>query len=408
MAIIVQKYGGSSVADIEKLRRVASLAVACKRAGNDVVIVVSAMGKTTDGLLAQANSMSSNPDRRELDMLLSVGERVSMSLLAMAIKDLGEQAISFTGSQSGIITNDRHADARIIEVRPFRIQDELARGRMVIVAGYQGVSYRKEVTTLGRGGSDTTAVALAAALGAERCEIYSDVDGIYSADPRLAPQARKLDTLSHAEMQELAEAGAKVLNAQAVEFARKAGIAIYARKTGDPSEGTMVRKDAPVAASGVRSIAQRAAVMTLEAEVSADELLAALDEHHAPADLLWMTGPSSVRALLALENLHGVDVLRGLLEKRFGGRLKMHQDHGAVSLVGDGLGATHKVLRRTLAVMKEAGLPVHWVSMGALRLCLTTDSAHIPAAVAVLHKTFVEDPLAPAALTSGSSQTQNR
>src|SRR5262245_28921925 len=145
MAIIVQKYGGSSVADIEKLRRVAAQAVACKRAGNEVVIVVSAMGKTTDGLLAQANAMSANPDRRELDMLLSVGERISMSLLAMAIKDLGEQAISFTGSQSGIITNDRHADARILEVRPFRIEDELARGRMVIVAGYQGVSYRKEV-----------------------------------------------------------------------------------------------------------------------------------------------------------------------------------------------------------------------------------------------------------------------
>src|SRR5512144_1464617 len=227
MAIVVQKYGGSSVADVDRLRAVADRVMRTRRAGHDVVVVVSAMGDTTDDLLGMAKQVSANPDRRELDMLLSVGERISMALLSIAIRELGGDAISFTGSQSGIITNDRHVDARIIEVRPFRVQDELARGRVVVIAGYQGVSYTKEVTTLGRGGSDTTAVAMAAALGAEYCEICSDVDGVFSADPRVVPAARKLEAISYDEMQELAEHGARVLNPQAVEFARKAGIAIY-------------------------------------------------------------------------------------------------------------------------------------------------------------------------------------
>jgi uridylate kinase len=191
MPIVVQKYGGSSVADVDRIRQVAERVMRTQQAGYDVAVVVSAMGDTTDELLALARKVSPNPARRELDMLLSAGERISMALLSMAIRELGGDAISFTGSQSGIITNDRHVDARIIEVRPFRVQDELARGRVVVIAGYQGVSYRREVTTLGRGGSDTTAVAMAAALGAEWCEICSDVDGVYTTDPRIVPQARK-------------------------------------------------------------------------------------------------------------------------------------------------------------------------------------------------------------------------
>ncbi len=229
MPIIVQKYGGSSVADVARLKQVAARVMRTREAGHDVVVVVSAMGDTTDDLLALAKQVSANPDRRELDMLLTAGERISMALLSMAIRELGGDAISFTGSQSGIITNDRHVDARIIEVRPFRIQDELARGKIVVIAGYQGVSYRREVTTLGRGGSDTTAVAMAAALGAEYCEICSDVDGVYTADPRVVPAARRIGTLSYEETQELAESGAKVLNAEAVAFAKDKGIAIYAR-----------------------------------------------------------------------------------------------------------------------------------------------------------------------------------
>src|SRR6476469_7989310 len=252
MAFIVQKYGGSSVADVDKLKYVAHRVMRTLDQGHQVVVVVSAMGDTTDDLLAMAKNVSPNPDRRELDMLLSAGERISMALLSMAIRELGGDAISFTGSQSGIITNDRHVDARIIEVRPFRVQDELARGRVVVIAGYQGVSYRREVTTLGRGGSDTTAVAMAAALGAEYCEICSDVDGVYSADPRVVPEARRIPTLSYAETQEMAESGAKVLNAQAVEFAKERGIAIYARATASPlpgadpsADGTVVRRHPP-------------------------------------------------------------------------------------------------------------------------------------------------------------------
>src|SRR5437868_15173444 len=234
MKIVVQKFGGSSVADLARIGRVADRIVATRRAGYQVCVVVSAMGKTTDQLLALANEVSPSPPRRELDMLLSVGERTTMALLAIALHQRGVDAISFTGSQSGILTNDRHFDARIIEVRPFRIEDELARGRIVIVAGYQGMSYKREITTLGRGGSDTTAVALAAALGAERCEIYSDVDGVYSADPRVVPDAQHLPELDHATLQEMAECGAKVVCAQAIEWARRAGIAIYARSTFDP------------------------------------------------------------------------------------------------------------------------------------------------------------------------------
>ena len=237
MAVVVQKYGGSSVADVTRLRKVADRIMQTRRQGHDVVVVVSAMGDTTDELLALAKQVSPNPDRRELDMLLTAGERIAMALLSMAIREQGGNAISFTGSQSGIVTNDRHVDARIIEVRPFRVQDELARGKIVVVAGYQGVSYRREVTTLGRGGSDTTAVAMAAALGAEYCEICSDVDGVYTADPRVVRGAKRIGTLSYEETQELAESGAKVLNAQAVEFAKEKGIAIYARATSGPLPG---------------------------------------------------------------------------------------------------------------------------------------------------------------------------
>lgn len=231
MSVIVQKYGGSSVADSEKIIAVAKRIVETKQRGFDVVVTVSAMGKTTDQLLERAYSVSKEPERRELDMLLSVGERISMSLLAMAIKDLGYQAISFTGSQSGIITDTSHVNAKILEIKPVRILEALSEGKIVIVAGYQGVSVNKEVTTLGRGGTDLTAVALAAALKAEYCEICSDVDGVYSADPRTIKTAKRIDEISFDEMLELSMAGAKVLYSEAVEYAKQAGIQIYASST---------------------------------------------------------------------------------------------------------------------------------------------------------------------------------
>src|SRR5213595_3947096 len=279
MSIVVQKYGGSSVSDVTRIRKVAERVMRTRREGHDVVVVVSAMGDTTDELLALAKQVSPNPDRRELDMLLTAGERIAMALLSMAIRELGGDAISFTGSQSGIITNDRHVDARIIEVRPFRVQDELSRGRIVVVAGYQGVSYRKEVTTLGRGGSDTTAVAMAAALDAEYCEICSDVGGVYSADPRVVPEARRIGTLSYEETQEMAESGAKVLNAQAVEFAKQRGIAIYARATSGPlpgadpsADGTVVRKNPPRMPGTVVGVTSERDVIVLQADAKPSDV----------------------------------------------------------------------------------------------------------------------------------------
>ncbi len=262
MSIVVQKYGGSSVASPDKIRLVAKRIVETKKQGHDVVVVVSAMGSTTDELLKNANAVSNAPSRRELDMLLSCGERASMALLSMAVINLGYEAISFTGSQAGVMTNDRHSDASIIEVRPVRVQDELSRGKVVIVAGFQGVSYKREITTLGRGGSDTTAVALAAALSAEYCEICSDVDGVYTADPRVVSAAQLLDGLSHEEMIESAAHGAKVLHAEAVEFARLSGIALYARATTGSGRGTRIDNAATAGSFVVSSLSPVCMVAT--------------------------------------------------------------------------------------------------------------------------------------------------
>src|SRR5262250_1249953 len=335
MAIIVQKYGGSSVADVGKLKYVAERVMQTARAGHQVVVVVSAMGDTTDELLSLAKQVSPNPERRELDMLLTAGERISMALLSMAIRELGGEAISFTGSQSGIITNDRHVDARIIEVRPFRVQDELARGKIVVVAGYQGVSYRREVTTLGRGGSDTTAVAMAAALDAEYCEICSDVDGVYTADPRVVAAARRIGTLSYEETQELAESGARVLNAQAVEFAKEKGIAIYARATrgplpgADPSaDGTVVRKHAPRMPGTVVGVASERDVIVLTADRDSAAVLEVLDQLQIAGKQLHVGG-GRLTLVISRENLHEEPRLRAALDARF---------HDAAR-IADGLGA---------------------------------------------------------------------
>ena len=252
MACIVQKYGGSSVADVGRLQKIAGAIADLKHTGADIAVVVSAMGKTTDQLVAMSREISPDPPRREMDMLLSTGERITMAMLCIALHELGVAAVSLTGSQAGIITNDRHNDAQVIEVRPFRVQDEMANGKVVIIGGFQGVSYRRDITTLGRGGSDTTAVALAAALDAERCEIYSDVDGVYSADPSFVPDARHLPEVSFPVMQEMSTAGAKVLHASAVQFAKEKNIAIYARATFSPGRETIIRQLSPGRSPGSR------------------------------------------------------------------------------------------------------------------------------------------------------------
>lgn len=385
---VVLKFGGSSVATVDKLRSVARQVVARKRAGWDVVVVVSAMGASTDHLLAQARAVAGEPDRRELDMLLSVGERIAMALLAMAIRDAGLEAVSLTGSQSGIITTASHAQARIMEVRPFRVEDELEAGRVVIVAGYQGVSYAREITTLGRGGSDTTAVALAAALEAEACEIYSDVDGVYTADPRLVPAAQRLDALGHEEMQELAEAGARVLNAQAVEFAKDAGIAIYARETGSDAAGTVIRRNAPRPSSGVRGLAHQPRVLAASARdvapARAEALLEALAELGAePRGYRHDPGPSGAGPLgfvLALEDLHAPDSARRAIEAHLGPS-SARDDLGALALVGTGIGRRPDLLVRATRAAGE----VLGVSTSSFRVSLLVPALQLSAAARRLH-----------------------
>jgi aspartate kinase len=403
MPVVVQKYGGSSVADVQKLRRVAERVVATRRQGHDVVVVVSAMGDTTDELLAMAKQVSPNPDRRELDMLLSAGERISMALLSMAIRELGGDAISFTGSQSGIITNDRHVDARIIEVRPFRVQDELARGRIVVIAGYQGVSYRKEVTTLGRGGSDTTAVAMAAALDAEYCEICSDVDGVYSADPRVVPAAHRIGVLSYEETQEMAEAGAKVLNAQAVEFAKEKGIAIYARATAGPlpgadpsADGTVVRLSPPRMPGTVVGVASEKDVIVLEADTGSAELLALLDERSVAGKQLHTFGDRST-LVISRENLHDEARLKDALDARLGGRARLVDGLGAVSAVGAGINASYANVRAGTEALREQGIDAHGTATSSFRITWLMPRARTDEAVRALHARFIEQrrPLLP-------------
>ena len=400
MSVVVQKYGGSSVADPEKLRTVAARIMATRASGHDVCVVVSAMGDTTDELLASAKRLSADPPRRELDMLLSAGERISMALLSIAIRELGGDAISFTGSQSGIITTDRHSDARIIEVRPFRIQDELARGRIVVVAGYQGVSKRKEITTLGRGGSDTTAVALAAALDAEWCEICSDVDGVYSADPRLVPAAQRRAELGYEEMQEMAAAGARVLNAQAVEFAKEKGIAIFARATASApmadsaaASGTVVRKIAS-RAGAVAAVVGESRVLVLHASVAPAEILAFLDAQGVSGKQVHFVqqpgGPSALTLVVSSENLHNEEHLRHELAKRFGADATLQDGFGAVSAIGTGINATHENTLKGSAVLADAKIEVLGLATSSFRISWLVPGGRANDAVRALHAAFIE------------------
>lgn len=384
MGILVQKFGGSSVSDVDKIKAVAKKIVATKESGYDLVVVVSAMGDTTDHLLEMAKAINGAPSKRELDMLLSVGERISMALLSMAVHAHGHKAISLTGSQCGIITTDSHSNAKIMDVRPFRVQDELEKGHIVIVAGYQGTSYRREVTTLGRGGSDTTAVALAAALGAEACEIYSDVDGVFSADPRVVLNAKQLESLTYEDMLEMARSGAKVLNEDAVAFAQNAGIALYARSTHLPeSKGTIVRPD------GFDEKAKRAENGMVSGSVS----------HFN--DGLWIEGPrhtlevlgaytavfidihrDSVSAYLNKENIHDLEALRGRL-----GASGVHvEDLGLVSVVAEAIGGSPSLVEAIL-VDSEAFHPKA-ISTSRSRVSVVVDKNSVRELANTLHERF--------------------
>ena len=383
LAIVVQKYGGSSVADPEKIRQVARHVAATQQSGRDVVVVVSAMGKTTENLLALARSVATEPPRRELDMLVSTGERVTMALLSMALTELSVAAVSFTGSQSGIITNDRHFDAEIIEVRPQRIWDELARGRVVIVAGYQGMSEQREITTLGRGGSDTTAVALTAALGAEQCEIYSDVDGIYSADPRSVPEARHLPTIDYETMQEMAESGAKVLNARAVAWAKRHRVVIHARKTADFAEhgrGRETRVE-PSSAERVAIVVDRKLAWLHAPQAACVSLLQVITASGIPVRDAWLDGQTNL--LLSLTSVPEFGGTAELL--RAAGAACVRTDIAAVSAIGVGVGRLPDVLSRALVCVPRTALGT---SLSPLRLCAVLPEEDAPGLERAWHALF--------------------
>lgn len=383
---MVQKYGGSSVADSEHLRRVAARVVAAREAGKRVVVVVSAMADATDDLLLRAREVAKAPSRRELDMLLSCGERASMALLAMAVHELGHEAVSLTGSQSGIMTNDRHSGARIIEVRPIRVADELARGKIVIVAGFQGVSYKREITTLGRGGSDTTAVALAAALGAEYCEICSDVEGVYTADPRIVEAASLLEAIRADEMLELSAHGAKVLHPGCVEIAERSDIKVYACATARDGGGTRIDRvgggprSAPVGVAGQKDLVRlQAASAQVLLQVAAKAGLA----------VLHLTSSSDFAELwFELANVPDWSTLRDELASMDG--IRFEEALGSVSIVGDFIGSDAARIQNVQTLVEEAGSALLSMSTSPLRVTIFCSRDAVDGLVVALHRDLIE------------------
>ena len=399
MKCIVQKYGGSSLADVGKLHRIARLIADAKRQNVDIAVVVSAMGKTTDELVSMAREISQKPPRRETDMLLSTGERITMALLCMALHELGLGAVSLTGSQAGIITNDRHNDAQVIEIRPFRVQDEMAKGKVVIVGGFQGVSYTRDITTLGRGGSDTTAVALAAALNAERCEIYSDVDGIYSADPSIVNAARHLPEVSYPVMQEMSTAGAKVLYANAVQFAKEKNIAIYARSTFSPGRETIIRRLSPGTIIGVQAVVSEKQVERIRihgADAQARFKLAVkyLEGEQVPikeVNVAATDDQATASFVVSTQNIYGWEQIKAALLEKLGADMDVDTGLAALSLIGEGLNRNNLTLMEALDLLEGGGIPVFGVTTTSFRISLLIPRSRIDESVQLCHSHWVAD-----------------
>ena len=402
MTCIVQKYGGSSVADVNKLRKIAGLIAGVKGRNFDIAVVVSAMGQTTDELVRMAREIASKPPRREMDMLLSTGERITMSLLSMALHERGLRAVSLTGSQAGIITNDRHNDAQVIEVRPFRVQDEMAKGKVVIIGGFQGVSYKRDITTLGRGGSDTTAVALAAALDAQRCEIYSDVDGVYSADPSLASQARHLPELSYPVMQEMSTAGAKVLHSHAVQFAKEKNIAIYARSAFEPGRETVIRRIAPGTIIGVQAVVSEKQVVRIrlhgqDAHTLFRQAADFLESEQVPIKEVNVTGitaagkHSKASFVVSTQNIYGWEQIKAALKNKIGDRIGIDTDLAALSLIGEGLNRNNLTLLETLDLLAQNKITVSGVTTTSFRISLLVPREQVEKSVQLCHSHWVAD-----------------
>ena len=402
----MQKFGGSSVADAEGMKRVAQRIVATKRAGHDVVVVVSAMGDTTDELIELANQVSPMPSGRELDMLLTAGERISMALLAMAISNLGHEARSFTGSQAGIITDSAHGRARVIDVAPGRIQEALDQGAIAIVAGFQGVSQdTKDITTLGRGGSDTTAVALAAALDADVCEIYTDVDGVFSADPRIVPAARQLKSVTYEEMLELAASGAKVLHLRCVEYARRFDLPIHVRSSFSNKEGTWVVKDYPEGAEMEQAILAGVAHDRSEAKITivgvpdrpgvAAAIFRSLADAAINLDMIVQnvsaaaTGRTDISFTLPkTEGQTGVATLKKI-QGEVGFETLIYDDQiGKLSLVGAGMRSHPGISATLFGAMSDAGINIEMITTSEIRISILCRDSDLDRAVQAAHTAF--------------------
>jgi aspartate kinase len=401
VSIIVQKYGGTSVADAERVRAVAGRVLRAREAGHEVVVVVSAMGHTTDELLALANGITSTPEPRELDMLLTAGERIAMSVLAIALNARGCRAASYTGSQAGIITDTQHGRAKIVEIRPARIRESLEAGNVVIVAGFQGLSTTYDITTLGRGGSDTTAVALAAALSAEACEIYTDVPGVFTADPRIVPDARRIDRISYEGMLELAASGAKVLQLRSVEYARRNNVRLHVRSSFTDEEGTwVVEEDEPgmeqALISGVALDAEEAKV-TLEEVPDRPGIAASIFKAVAAdginVDMIVQNvsheGKTDVSFTIPREDLARLErLLSGVVKDVGAFRFSTDGDIAKISLVGAGMKSHPGVAAEMFDALASEGVNIEMISTSSIRISCVVRAADAERAVQAIHTRF--------------------
>ena len=405
MALIVQKYGGSSVADAESIKRVAKRIVDTRRAGHDVVVAVSAMGDTTDEMLDLAHEVAPIPAPRELDMLLSSGERISMALLAMAIHSMGFEARSFTGSQAGMITDSHHGKARIVDVTPVRLREALDEGAIVIVAGFQGFNRdTRDITTLGRGGSDTTAVALAAGIKADVCEIYTDVDGIFTADPRIVPTAHKIDRITNEEMQELAASGAKVLMLRCVEYARRFDLPIHVRSSFSHHEGTWVvnqkegdsvedpiiagvahdRSEGKITIVGIPDSPGRAAAVfkaIAGVGINVDMIVQNVSAGTEKKTDISFTVPKEDAG-------RGVEVLKAMQDELGFEQLQYDDQVGKLSLVGSGMRSNPGVSATLFQSLADAGINIEMISTSEIRVSVVTSDDELDEAVRVVHSAF--------------------
>lgn len=421
MSLVVQKYGGSSVADADAIRRVAARIAETRRAGNDVVVTVSAMGDTTDELIDLANAVSGGNHPREMDVLLTAGERISMSLLAMAVRDLGVPAQSFTGPQAGVVTSGSYGRARIIDVSPGRLRDALASGHVTIVAGFQGYNAEsQDIQTLGRGGSDTTAVALAAALDADVCEIYTDVDGVFSADPRIVPSARKLDRITYEEMMELAASGAKVLMPRCVEYARRFDVPIHVRSSFSGLEGTWVvgetegdtmeepiiagvahdRSEAKITVIGVPDVPGSAARLfeaVARADVNIDMIVQNVSAVATGVTDISFTLPQSATGA-AREAIEADREAIGYTE------LVVDDSIGKISLIGAGMRSSSGVSAKFFAALRDAGVNIEMISTSDIRISVVTRADKLDVAVRAVHTAFGLDSEGDAVVYGGTGR----